>query len=290
MRQDPATTAAAEPAAPEQGILEQIWNYVSDAENLIAIGKNVLIFIVALWVGLRIIKVIQKGVRKACERSGLDTSLQKFLSSLVGWILKVVLFIAIAGLIGIPTTSFVAIVGAAGLAVGLALQGTLANFAGGVLVMVFKPYKLGDLIESQGVLGVVKDIQIFNTVMLTPENKTAIMPNGAIMNNHLINYTEEGTIRVDLTIGVAYDADLQQAREALMQVMKNDPNVLQDPAPSVNVSELGDNSVNLAVRPWCDPAHYWDVYFGTLENGKKALDAAGIGIPFPQRDVHIYNH
>lgn len=289
MQQEPTSTGAAEPAN-DPNILEQIWNYVSDAENLIAIGKNILIFVVALWVGMRVIKLVQKGVRKAAEKSALDKSLQKFLSSLVGWILKIVLFIAIAGMVGIPTTSFVAIVGAAGLAVGLALQGTLANFAGGVLIMIFKPYKLGDLVESQGVLGVVKDIQIFHTVLLTPENKTAIMPNGAVMNNHLVNYTEEGRIRVDLTIGVSYDADLQQSREALMQVMQNDPNVLQDPAPSVNVSELGDNSVNLAVRPWCDPAVYWDVYFGTLENGKKALDAAGISIPFPQRDVHIYNH
>lgn len=281
-------TAASSTTEESMGFLDQAWTYITDTENLMAIGKNLLIFIVVLWVGLRVIKFIQKLVRKACKRSDLDESLTKFLANLIGWILKIMLFISIAGIIGLPTTSFVAILGAAGLAVGLALQGTLANFAGGVLAMIFKPYKIGDLVESQGVIGVVKEIQIFNTILLTPESKTAIMPNGAVMNNHIINYTEEGLIRVDLNIGVAYDADLQQSRNVLMEMMQSDPNVLADPAPSVNVSELGDSAVNLAVRPYCKPEHYWDVYFNTLENGKKVLDAAGISIPFPQTDVHLF--
>lgn len=250
-------------------------------------APKVILAIVVLLIGLRIIKAIQKVVRKACDKGTLDEALKGFVTSLVGWILKIMLFIAVADMVGVETTSFVAILGAAGLAVGLALQGTLANFAGGVLVMIFKPFKVGSLVESQGVLGVVKDIQIFNTVLITPENKTAIMPNGALMNNHIINYTAEGKIRVDLTIGIAYDADIREAKRILTEVMQNDPNVMKDPAPAVTVAELGDNSVNLAVRPWCDPAVYWDVYFGTLENCKLALDAAGISIPFPQVDVHM---
>ncbi|MEO0403673.1 MAG: mechanosensitive ion channel domain-containing protein, partial [Bacteroidota bacterium] len=161
--------------------------------------------------------------------------------------LKILLFIAVADMFGIETTSFVAIIGAAGLAIGLALQGTLANFAGGVLVMIFKPYKIGDLVESQGVLGVVNEIQIFNTILLTPENKTAIMPNGAIMNNHILNYTKEGKIRVDLNIGVAYDADLKLAKKTMMDVLVADSRVMKDPEPTVAVSELGDNAVNFVV-------------------------------------------
>ena len=219
-----------------------------------------MLAILVLWVGLRIVKQLQKLIRKAFLKTSMDEALTTFVSNLAGWILKIVLFIAIADMVGIETTSFVAIVGAAGLAVGLALQGTLANFAGGVLVMIFKPYKIGDLVESQCVIGVVKEIQIFNMILLTPENKTAIM------NNHLINYTEEGKIRVDLTIGIAYDADIKQTREAMMAVMEADSKVLKDPAPMVIVSELADSAVNLAVRPWCDPADYWDVYFGTFEN------------------------
>lgn len=256
-------------------------------EMIVEYAPRFILAIVVLLIGLRIIKAIQKVVRKACEKSSLEEALKSFVTSLVGWILKVMLFIAVADMVGVKTTSFVAILGAAGLAIGLALQGTLANFAGGVLIMLFKPYKIGSLIESQGVLGVVKEIQIFNTVLLTPENKTAIMPNGALMNNHIINYSREGKIRVDLTIGVAYEADFREAKRVLAEVLQNDPRVLKEPAPTVAVSELGDSSVNLAVRPWCDPAVYWDVYFDTLENSKLALDSAGISIPFPQMDVHM---
>lgn len=259
-------------------------------EMLIEYGPKILLAIVVLIIGLRVIKIIQKAVRKGIGKSNVEEALQNFLGSLVGWILKIVLFIAVADMFGVETTSFVAIVGAAGLAIGLALQGTLANFAGGVLIMLFKPYKIGDLVESQGVLGVVKEIQIFNTILLSLENKTLIMPNGAIMNNHITNFTTEGKIRVDLSVGISYGADIKQAKQVLEQTLAADSRVLTDPAPTVAVSELADSSVNMAVRPWCDPAVYWDVYFDTLENCKIALDDAAIGIPFPQRDVHIYNH
>lgn len=281
-------TAAAE--AGDNGFIDQALAFISDPANLLGFGKKLLIFIVALWVGIRVIRFIQKLVRKGAAKSNLDEGLQKFLASLVGWFLKAALFVAIAEIIGIPTTSFVAILGAAGLAIGLALQGTLANFAGGVLIMVFKPYKIGDLVESQGVLGEVVDIQIFTTILTTPENKMAIMPNGAVMNNHIINYTEQGQIRVDTVIGIAYNEDIQAARNAIMEALTKHPKVLKDPAPAVTVLELGDSAVNLAVRPWCDPVDYWDVYFDTLEQGKLALDRAGISIPFPQVDVHMISN
>ena len=265
--------------------------YISQLKDMaVEYLPNVLLAIVILIIGMMVIKQIMKVVRKMMGKRNLEPSLQKFLSNLTGWILKILLFVAVLEMVGVATTSFIAILGAAGLAVGLALQGTLANFAGGVLLMIFKPYKIGDLVETQGVLGVVKEIQIFNSILLTPENKTAIVPNGAVMNDKIINYVEEGKIRVDLTVGISYDADIRQAKEILLNVMKSDSNVLQDPGCTVDVAELGDNSVNLAVRPWCKPEHYWDVYFGTLEEAKIKLDEAKIGIPYPQRDVHIYNH
>jgi len=267
--------------------LTKLWE--KGSEMILAYAPKVLLALLVLFVGLRIIKVIQKLIRNAADKSKVDDALKSFFVSLGGCILKILLFIAVADMFGVETTSFVAIIGAAGLAIGLALQGTLANFAGGVLIMLFKPYKIGDLVESQGVLGSVKEIQIFNTVLLTPENKTAILPNGAVMNNHIINYSREGKIRVDTNIGVAYNSDLKTAKAVLMDVLKNDVRVLAEPAPLVAVSELGDNAVNLVVRPWCDPAVYWDVYFDTLENGKKALDSAGVSIPFPQVDVHMIN-
>ena len=224
---------------------------------------------------------------KVMDKRGVDVSLRGFLLSLFSITLKVLLFISVAGMVGIETTSFIAIIGAAGLAVGLALQGTLANFAGGVLILLFKPYKVGDLIETQGTLGVVKEIQIFVSILLTPENKTVIIPNGAISNGNITNYTTEGLIRVDMTFGISYDADIKLARKSLMEVMQNHSDVLKEPAPFVGVAELGDNSINLAVRAYSSPANYWNVYFDVYEQGKEALDKSGVSIPFPQLDVHF---
>ncbi len=268
-----------------QNLLDKI-----DMDVVLGYGMKALMAIVVLFVGFRIIKVVVGWVNKLCIKKELDASLSSFLSDLTGWILKILLLVSVLEMVGVATTSFIAILGAAGLAIGLALQGTLANFAGGVLLLIFKPYKIGDLIESQGVIGVVQDIQIFNTIMLSPNNQTVIMPNGAVMNNHIINYVTDGKIRVDLTIGISYDANIKEAKETLMAVMKNIPQTLSSPEPAVDVKELADNSVNLAVRPWCKPEDYWTVYFETLEKGKIALDNANIGIPYPQRDVHLYNH
>jgi len=243
--------------------------------------------ILTLLIGLWIISGITKLIKLSMERSKVDPTLIPFMSSLVSWILKVLLFISVASMIGIATTSFVAVLGAAGLAIGLALQGSLANFAGGVLVMIFKPYKVGDLIESQGHLGVVKEVQIFNTILIAPQSKQVIIPNGATSNGSIVNYTVEGKIRVDLTVGVSYDADIDKTKAVLMDVLIANDKVMQDPAPFVGVLEMGDSSVNFAVRPHCLPKDYWDVFFSVNEEMKKALDKNAIAIPFPQRDVHL---
>ena len=221
------------------------------------------------------------------SKGSYDESLSKFLLNLLNWALKVLLIVVVLGTVGVETTSFAAILAAAGLAVGLALQGSLSNFAGGVLIMIFKPIKVGDLIEAQGALGVVKEIEIFTTKLLSPTNKEVIIPNGTLSNGNITNYSTEGHLRVDLTIGVSYDADIKQTKAVLMNVLTANTQVLQDPAPTVNVSELADSSVNFAVRPWCTVADYWDVYFGITEQCKEALDAAGIEIPYPhQVEIH----
>ena len=254
------------------------------ALNFIKLNSgSAIVAILILIIGLWLVKIALKLTRKIMTKRGVDTTLQKFLGDLLGWILKILVFITAISQIGIETTSFIAILGAAGLAVGLALQGALANFAGGALIMIFKPIKVGDLIEAQGEIGVVKEIQIFVTKIISPGNKLVIIPNGILSNGNIKNYTEEGKLRVDLTFGVGYDEDIKKTKEVLMNVMLNNPKVLKDPAPSVNVSELADSSVNFAVRPWSTPENYWDVYFGIIEEGKYALDKAGIEIPYPHR-------
>lgn len=252
-------------------------------------GVPALKAIIILVIGLILIKQIVKLITKTFKKRGLEESLSKFLVSLISWGLKILLVITVMGVVGIPMTSFVAILGAAGLSIGLALQGTLANFAGGVLQMVFRPYKVGDLIETQGELGTVKDIQIFNTVLISLDNKTIIIPNGSIMNGNITNYSTEGKIRVDLKVGISYDADIKKAKEVLLDVMKNNNVVLKEPSATVNVGELGDNAVILEVRPYTKPEHYWEVFFGILEEAKYNLDKEGIGIPYRQMDIHINN-
>ncbi|MEN1786067.1 MAG: mechanosensitive ion channel domain-containing protein [Bacteroidota bacterium] len=237
----------------------------------------ILIYIVGSWV----IKKLIGGLRRVMAKSKYDESLQKFLMNLLSWTLKVFLILLVISQLGVDVTTFAAVIAAAGLAVGLALQGSLSNFAGGVLIMIFKPYRIGDLIEAQDTLGVVKEIEIFTTKLTTPDNKLAIVPNGAMANGNIINYTAEGKIRVDTVVSVAYEEDIKKTKEVLLEVLTSNPQVLKDPAPSVNVLELADSSVNFAVRPFCKPEDYWDVYFATYERCKLALDAAGIEIPYP---------
>lgn len=252
-------------------------------EIIIDFGPKVLAA-VAIWIiGSWLIKTMGKLIAKAMDKQDFDISLKKFLLNLLNWILKIVLIIIILGTVGIETTSFAALLAAAGLAIGLALQGSLANFAGGVLIMIFKPIKIGDLVEAQGELGVVKEIEIFTTKLTGLSNREIIIPNGALSNGNIINYSKEGTRRVDLVFGVGYDSDIKKTKEVLMNVLTSHPKVLKEPAPSVNVMELADSSINFAVRPWSTSDDYWDVYFGITENVKEALDAAGIEIPYPHQ-------
>jgi len=254
-------------------------------DKVIEIGSEYgikVIGAIVIWiVGAWIIKKIVRAVRLYMEKAGYENGLQKFLVNLMSWILKILLVVAILGNLGIETTSFAAILAAAGLAIGMALQGSLSNFAGGVMIMIFKPFKIGDLIEAQGELGNVKDIEIFTTKIITPENKLVIVPNGILSNGNITNYTEEGILKVFHVIGVSYDANIKQTKEVLMNVLTSQEKVLSDPEPLVEVCELADSSVNFAVRPSVKPEHYWDVYFETLERAKDALDAAGIEIPYP---------
>ncbi len=267
---------------------EKYQDFIDTAYDLVVVyGLKVLTAIVVLVVGLWVIRRIVRIMGKVMEKKEVSVSLKGFLGSLVSILLKVMLLISIAQMVGIETTSFIAVLGAAGLAVGLALQGTLANFAGGVMILLFKPFNVGDLIESQGHLGVVKEIHIFVTVLLTPENKTVILPNAAVSNADIVNYTTEGIIRVDMVFGISYESNIKDAKDVLIKIITDHPKVLKDPAPFVGVLELADSAVNLAARPYTKPEDYWDVYFKVYEEGKVALDQAGIAIPFPQVDVHM---
>lgn len=246
-------------------------------------GPKLIASIVIWMVGIWIIRILLKNLRKLMDKRDLDISLKKFLLNLLNWALKVLLILAVLGTLGIETTSFAAVLAATSLAVGLALQGSLANFAGGVLIMIFKPFKVGDLIEAQGEMGTVKEIEIFTTKLIGLSNKEIIIPNGSLSNGNIVNYSTEGTRRVDLVFGVAYEADLKQVKDVMMQILVNHPKVLKTPEPTVNVLALADSSVNLAVRPWCASQDYWAVYFDVTEQTKLALDAAGIEIPYPHQ-------
>ncbi len=252
-----------------------------------SIFAKIIIAILIFFIGWNIISLITKIFSNTLKKRNFDETLRPFISNLILWGLRAFLFITTASYLGIETTSFVALLGALGFAIGMAMQGALANFAGGVIILVTKPYKVGDLVEMQDSLGVVKEIRLFNTILLSPENKTIILPNGAISNGNITNYTVEGLIRVDLSVGISYTADIQKAKDTIMQVLQADKNVLKTPAPFVGVVELGDSSVNLAVRPYSSPDKYWNVYFEINEKMKLALDNANIEIPFPQMDIHI---
>ncbi len=250
-------------------------------------GPRIIGALVVLVVGIYVAKFLERIAGKMMRKSKVEESLLYFVKGLLGALLKTLVVITFLGMVGVQVTSFIAILGAVGLAVGMALSGTLQNFAGGVIILLFKPFKVGDLIEAQGHLGTVKEIKIFVTVLLTPENKTVIVPNGPLSNGDLINYTTQGKIRVDLLMGISYSADIKKAKEVLLEVMNKHPKVLQDPKPFVGVFELGDSSVNLAVRPYSAPQDYWEVYFDIYETGKIALDDNNIEIPFPQMDLHV---
>ncbi|WP_457566811.1 mechanosensitive ion channel family protein [Caldithrix abyssi] len=249
---------------------------------------QLLLAIVVLILGLWAIKFLGRGINRALEKSKVDVSLQKFLVSLISIGFKILLLISIASMLGIATTSFVTIIGAMGLAVGLALQGSLANFAGGVLILLLKPFKVGDVIDAQGFIGKVDQIQIFNTILKTFDNKTIFIPNAALSNGNITNYSIEPTRRVDMTFGIGYNDDLKKAKQILTEMVEKDERILKEPAPTVALAELGDSSVNFAVRVWVKQEDFWNVYYDFQENVKLTFDAQGISIPYPQRDVHLY--
>ncbi len=257
-------------------------------EMAINYSPKIILALVTLFIGLWIIKGVSALIRRTLAAKDVDASLQSFITSLVSMTFKALLLLSIAGMVGIEVTSFIAIFGAAGLAVGMALSGTLQNFAGGVMIMLFKPYKVGDVIETQGYVGSVNQIQIFNTILKTPDNKTIIIPNAPISSGSMVNYSTEATRRVDLSFGIGYNDDIDQAKEVMMSVIKKDERIFSDPEPFIAVSELADSSVNFAVRLWVNAGDYWGVHFDTLENVKKAFDANNISIPFPQQDVHMH--
>ncbi len=253
-------------------------------EYLATTGLNILAAILIFIIGRWLAKLVANLVGKAMIKAKIDKTLVNFVKNLSYVVLLIFVIIAALARIGIQTASFVALLGAAGLAIGLAWQGSLANLASGILMMIFRPFKAGDFVE---VKGVVKDVHIFNTILNTLDNVRVIIPNSQVTGGNIFNYTINGTRRVDLVIGISYEDDIKKAKQIIEQTLAADPKVLKDPAPTVAVMELADSSVNFAVRPWCEPKNYWDVYFGTIENVKLALDQNGITIPFPQRDVHM---
>ena len=235
-------------------------------------------------------KAIANFIRKMMTKSNTDQTLVKFVGSLSYIALLAFVVIAALNQLGIQTTSFIAILGAAGLAIGLALQGSLGNFAAGVLMIIFNPFKVGDFIEGAGVAGTVEKIQIFTTQLKTPDNKTIIVPNAKMTGDNITNYTMKGTRRVDFVFGIGYEDDIDKARKVIEDIIAADNRVLKDPAPMVAVSELADSSVNFVARAWTSADDYWGFYFETTENVKKQFDAGGISIPYPQRDIHVYEH
>ncbi|MCK5083356.1 MAG: mechanosensitive ion channel [Candidatus Omnitrophica bacterium] len=249
--------------------------------NLIA---AIVIYIVGKWLA----KVISNAIEKLMLKGKVDQALAGFTKNIINAAILIFTIIAAVGRIGVQTTSLIAVIGAAGLAVGLSLQGTLSNFAAGVMLILFRPFKVGDFIEGGGVLGTVKEIQIFNTILSSPDNRKIILPNSKVSGDTITNFSAIDSRRIDMVFGISYADDMKKAREVLMNVVTLDSRVLKDPAPVVAVSELGDSSVNLVCRPWVKPADYWAVYFDVTEKGKEALEANGLSIPFPQRDIHVY--
>ena len=249
-------------------------------------GSRVLLALVTLAVGWWLINRLTVKIGQLLALRKADLALQGFISSLANIILKILLVVSVASMIGIQTTSFVAAIGAAGLAIGLALQGSLANFAGGVLILLFRPFKIGDWIEAQSVSGTVDSIQIFHTVLRTGDNKTVIVPNGNLSNGIITNYNRQPTRKVVFDVGVDYEADLQKVREVLL-ALADDPRVLKDPAPVVVVTALGDSAITMSLRVWVDTPNYWDVLFMFNEHARDRLKAEGVDIPFPQRVVRV---
>jgi small conductance mechanosensitive channel len=251
-------------------------------------GLNLIWAILTLVVGLWIVKIIKGGVKKGLDKSETEPTLKSFLLSIVTILLKIMVYITALGVLGVEMTSFIAILGAAGLAVGLALSGALQNFAGGVMILLFKPFKVGHFIDAQGHSGTVKEIQIFSTILKTPDNKTILIPNGKLANDSMTNYSVEEKRRVDWTIGIGYGNDIDKAYEVIKRLLAEDDRILDDPEPFLALKELADSSVNIAVRVWVNAGDYWPVHFRLNEQVYKTFEDEGLDIPFPQQDVHLH--
>ena len=264
-------------------------------DNLITTGSDLLLAyvprlvlaIITLFVGLKLIKWIVGLTRKGFEKREVEPTISNFLSNIIKFTLNIVLLISVIGMIGVETASFVAILAAMGFAIGMSLQGSLSNFAGGVLIVLFKPLKKGEFIEAQGVSGTVIDINIFTTTLKTPDNKRITIPNGPLANGNITNFSREDKRRVDMVVGIGYDDDFKKAKKVLSKIISKQKLTLDEPKPLIRVSNLGDNSVDLNVRFWVNTKDYWETYYDITENIKETFDKKGISFPYPQRDVHL---
>ena len=265
-----------------------LWNQLS--ELLSSFGISLFIALSILIIGRQVVKILIKVISTALERSNTEDTVRIFVTNLLNTLLMIVVFIAAINQLGIQTTSIIAVLGAAGLAIGLALQGSLSNFAAGILIVIYRPYKVGDYIQADNHLGTVDDIQIFSTVLKTPDNKLVIVPNGSIMNGSIVNFSNQDKRRVDIIASCSYEDDIDKVKSVLADILSKDNRILNEPKPRIAVSELADSSVNFIVRPWVKNSDYLDVYYSLLEEIKKRFDQEGIAIPYPQTDVHIHNH
>lgn len=264
---------------------EKIWDYLFEFAT--SWGIKLLAAIIILVAGIKLIGMLTKWIKKSPKLDKVDDSLRSFLGSFSKIALYIVLVITVAMILGVPATSFITILASCGVAIGLALQGSLSNFAGGIMILLFKPFKIGDYIEADGEAGTVKEISVVYTVLLTSDNKRITIPNGTLTNSVIENYSAEKTRRVDLKFSTAYDADIDKVKKVLLEVAESHPKALKDPAPFVRLSEHSDSALTYTVRIWCKSEDYWDVNFDTIENVKAAFDKNGIEIPYPQMDVHI---
>lgn len=251
-------------------------------------GLNILFAILTLVIGLWIVKFIVTGIKKGLDKGETEPTLKSFIASFASVLLKIMVYISALGVLGVEMTSFIAILGAAGLAVGLALSGTLQNFAGGVMILFFRPFRVGHFIDAQGHSGTVKEIQIFVTILTTPDNKTVLIPNGPLATGSMTNFSRQERRRVDWTFGIGYGDDVDKAYEVLKRLLSEDERVLNDPEPFMAVKELNDSSVDITVRAWVNAPDYWGVFFRMNEQVYKTFDKEGLSIPFPQRDVHLF--
>ncbi|SIS82724.1 small conductance mechanosensitive channel [Zobellia uliginosa] len=271
--------------------MEEFANYQEHIDKAIEwawkVLPDVIMATIILVFGLWIIRFINKMVRKFFEKKDYDLALESFLQSFINIALKVLLFVLVVTQLGVKSSSLIAIIGAAGLAIGLALQGSLSNFAGGVLILLFKPFKIGDFISAQGIDGTVKEITIFYTKLTTFGNQLAIIPNGELSNNNVINYSAMPTRRDNIKVGIGYNSNIKTAKEIMLDICAKNENVLKDPMPEVYVDGLGDSSVDLTLRYWAENPVFWAAHFFIIEEIKRRFDEAGIEIPFPQRDVHV---